>query len=111
MAAAIGDDPSFFQTFDTHVSDTNNPHVVTASQVGLGNVDNTSDADKPISTATQDELDLKANQNTTYTKTEVDNALATKPSSSDFNNIVKLTQAEYNAITTPDPNTLYIITL
>jgi hypothetical protein len=44
-----------------HVSNTNNPHNVTASQVGLGNVDNTSDADKPISTATQDALDLKAN--------------------------------------------------
>src|SRR5690606_36082003 len=28
-----------------------NPHGVTASQVGLGNVDNTSDADKPVSTA------------------------------------------------------------
>ena len=28
--------------------------------VGLGNVDNTSDADKPVSDATQDALDLKA---------------------------------------------------
>lgn len=37
-----------------------NPHSVTQSDVGLGNVDNTSDADKPISTATQTELDLKA---------------------------------------------------
>ena len=31
------------------------------SDVGLGNVDNTSDANKPISTATQTALDLKAN--------------------------------------------------
>lgn len=30
---------------------TGNPHNVTASQIGLGNVDNTSDLDKPISTA------------------------------------------------------------
>jgi hypothetical protein len=30
------------------------------AQVGLDNVDNTSDADKPVSTATQDELDLKS---------------------------------------------------
>ena len=36
---------------DTHIADTNNPHAVTATQVGLGNVDNTSDADKPVSTA------------------------------------------------------------
>ncbi len=34
--------------------------ALTKSDVGLGNVDNTSDADKPISTATQTALDLKA---------------------------------------------------
>ena len=34
------------------------------SQVGLGNVDNTSDVNKPISTATQSALDLKLNVNT-----------------------------------------------
>ena len=33
---------------------------VTKSDVGLGNVDNTSDANKPVSTATQTALDLKA---------------------------------------------------
>ena len=46
---------------DTHIKDTANPHNVTKAQVGLGNVDNTSDADKPISTATQKALDLKTN--------------------------------------------------
>ena len=44
---------------DTHIADATNPHSVTATQVGLGNVDNTSDADKPISTATQTALDSK----------------------------------------------------
>ena len=44
-----------------HTGNTSNPHGVTAAQVGLGNVDNTSDADKPISTATQAALDLKQN--------------------------------------------------
>jgi hypothetical protein len=34
--------------------------VMTPTDVGLGNVDNTSDLDKPVSTATQTELDLKA---------------------------------------------------
>jgi hypothetical protein len=34
---------------------------ITKSMVGLGNVDNTSDASKPVSTATQTALDLKAN--------------------------------------------------
>lgn len=34
---------------------------ITASMVGLGSVDNTSDANKPVSTATQTALDLKLN--------------------------------------------------
>lgn len=36
---------------------------VTKAMVGLGNVDNTSDASKPVSTATQSALDLKLNAN------------------------------------------------
>ena len=35
----------------THEQDTNNPHNVTKAQVGLGNVDNTADINKPVSTA------------------------------------------------------------
>lgn len=46
---------------DTHVANVENPHSVTKAQVGLGNVDNTSDADKPVSTAQQAALDLKQN--------------------------------------------------
>ena len=47
-----------------------------AGGVVLGNVDNTSDANKPVSTATQAALDLKANLVTTYTKAETDAILA-----------------------------------
>ena len=36
-----------------HTSNTNNPHNVTKGQLGLSNVDNTSDIDKPISNAVQ----------------------------------------------------------
>ena len=36
--------------------------VLTKSNLGLGNVDNTSDADKPVSTAQQAALDLKVNK-------------------------------------------------
>ena len=42
---------------NTHVADLNNPHQVTKEQVGLGNVDNTSDLDKPVSNATQELVD------------------------------------------------------
>lgn len=38
-------------TANTHIARTDNPHATTKAQVGLGNVDNTSDANKPVSTA------------------------------------------------------------
>ena len=44
-----------------HINKVDNPHAVTKAQVGLGNVDNTSDANKPISNAVQTALNLKAN--------------------------------------------------
>lgn len=36
---------------DLHIANKSNPHGVTKAQVGLGNVNNTSDANKPVSTA------------------------------------------------------------
>jgi|GEM_PF-6408856 len=50
----------FLQTAQAHLSNTANPHSVTKSQVGLGNVDNTTDADKPVSTAQQTAISAKA---------------------------------------------------
>ena len=46
-------------SLSSHTSATNNPHSVTKAQVGLGNADNTSDANKPVSSATQTALDGK----------------------------------------------------
>lgn len=40
----------------THVTDKSNPHGVTKAQVGLGNVDNTSDENKPVSAAQQNAI-------------------------------------------------------
>lgn len=45
-----------------HNGNGSNPHGVTKTQVGLGNVDNISDANKPVSTIQQVALDLKANR-------------------------------------------------
>ena len=50
------------QELGAHKASTTNPHGVTKTQVGLGSVDNTSDANKPVSTATQTALNLKANK-------------------------------------------------
>jgi hypothetical protein len=50
-------------TLSTHVAATDNPHSVTKTQVGLSNVDNTSDANKPVSTAQQAAIDTKQDKN------------------------------------------------
>ena len=50
---------------DLNLDDGTNPHGTTKADVGLGNVDNTSDLDKPISTATQTALDSKLDKDTT----------------------------------------------
>lgn len=58
--AGITSDIDAVQTnLETHINNKSNPHEVTKDQVGLGNVDNTSDANKPISTATQNALNGK----------------------------------------------------
>ena len=51
----------------THINNVNNPHNVTATQVGLGNVNNTADMDKPVSIAVNSALDLKADKLTMIT--------------------------------------------
>ena len=57
---------------DGHINNQNNPHNVTKEQIGLGNVDNTSDIDKPVSTLqkeainkVQSNLDNNIAENTT----------------------------------------------
>lgn len=48
-----------------------NPHNTTKANVGLGNVDNTSDINKPISTAVQTALNGKANTVHTHSATDI----------------------------------------
>lgn len=45
-----------------HIGDMDNPHGVTSAQLNLGNVDNTSDNDKPISAAAQSAFDNKVDK-------------------------------------------------
>lgn len=42
---------------EKHTLLSDNPHKVTAAQIGLGNVDNTADADKPVSNPTKEYVD------------------------------------------------------
>lgn len=63
---------------------------VTKYTVGLGNVDNTSDVNKPVSTATQTALDLKADKSDTYTKAEtLSTVLANIPAPTAFTTLVE----------------------
>ena len=70
LSAAINDDASYAATITTALglkapiaspTFTGTVGGITKSMVGLANVDNTTDALKPVSTATQTALDLKAN--------------------------------------------------
>lgn len=71
------DSDVFMVDLVAHTSRNDNPHEVTKEQVGLGNVDNTSDENKPISTLQAAALALKANKN------DVDSSLAEKADKSD----------------------------
>lgn len=59
---------------NSHVTDYKNPHKVTKDQVGLGNVDNTSDVNKPISDAQQREFN-RINQSLSNNTDNVNSAL------------------------------------
>lgn len=108
--------------------------VLVKADVGLDNVDNTSDADKPISTSTQDALDLKADlvgglipesqlpqsalEDTTYQNatTSTDGLMSkedkTKLDALQQVYIIQLTQAAYDALTPEQKNqenTIYAI--
>lgn len=52
LIADTGSDVTALETkVNNHLANKSNPHSVTQAQVGLGNASNTSDADKPVSTA------------------------------------------------------------
>ena len=64
----VSDSDNVTEAIDNHIKDFNNPHKVTAKQIGLGNVDNTADIDKPISTAVQEALDTVNTKVTEHTE-------------------------------------------
>lgn len=51
LSVAFGKIKKAITDLISHLDNKSNPHSVTASQIGLGNVSNTSDANKPVSTA------------------------------------------------------------
>ena len=85
LAAAIGNDEQFAKTvtdevsdlkektqgfgnaISDHVANSKNPHQVTKNQLGLGNVDDTSDEDKPLSNAAREALGTKLDKSNIVT--------------------------------------------
>ncbi len=65
MGAALSD------SLDAHRLDTDNPHAVTIEQLGYGNINNTSDSSKPVSTAQQEAIDLAYANSNAYTDTKI----------------------------------------
>lgn len=61
----------FKENLISHIGNKSNPHGVTKAQVGLGNVDNTSDANKPVSTLQQVALDTYYQQSVGYTDNKI----------------------------------------
>jgi hypothetical protein len=67
-----------------HIASTSNPHSVTKAQVGLGNADNTSDPNKPVSTAQQAALNLKADDAAVVHNTGDENVAGIKTMTNGF---------------------------
>ena len=69
----VSDSDNVTEAIDNHIKDFNNPHKVTAEQIGLGNVDNTADINKPVSVAQQNALDTLSNSLNTAINNHVGN--------------------------------------
>lgn len=80
-----------------HINDKENPHEVSKAQVGLGNVDNTSDANKPISIVTQTALNGKLDKTAVVDVT----AEALKGQAADAKSVYDAIQAAKPDIVTP----------
>lgn len=71
LTVAFGKIAKAISSLIAHLADTSNSHKVTASQVGLGNVNNTSDANKPVSTAQATAISNAVTESKKYTDDNV----------------------------------------
>lgn len=71
-----------------HINNFDNPHKTTKSQIQLGNVDNTSDVDKPVSTAQQKAIDGAYANSNKYTDQKIADLINGAPETMDTLNEV-----------------------
>lgn len=67
-------------SLNTHINNKSNPHEMTKSQIGLGNVENTSDSEKPVSTAQREAINDIYAQANSYTDTKIAELINETPS-------------------------------
>lgn len=90
------------EIFVSHTANKDNPHKVTKEQVGLGNVDNTSDMDKPVSNAAAEAIEALKEECLSATETlrvETQSAITTLRSET-FSAIAALEEDTQSAINT-----------
>lgn len=64
-------DSALEKNINEHISDDSNPHRITKQQISLGNVDNTSDINKPVSAKQQTAISNSLNEAKKYTDTSI----------------------------------------
>jgi len=80
-----------------HIGSKKNPHSVNKLQIDLGNVDNTSDMDKPVSTAVQEALNGKSDTSHTHTWSTIQDKPGTFPPSGHTHDDRYYTKSEVNS--------------
>ncbi|MEZ3426279.1 MAG: hypothetical protein K1W13_02575 [Lachnospiraceae bacterium] len=74
---------SLSDSLSAHLADTDNPHTITKSQIGLSDVDNTADAAKPVSALQQKAIDIAYASSNAYTDVKIADLIDGAPSTLD----------------------------
>lgn len=98
LSIAFGKIAKAISSLISHLANTSNPHKVTKSQVGLGNVDNTSDTNKPVSTAQQSAIDLAYANSNAYTDQKISELINGAPTTLDTLGEIASAMAEHEDV-------------
>lgn len=98
LSVAFGKIAKAVSSLISHLASTNNPHKVTKSQVGLGNVDNTRDTNKPVSIAQQSAIDLAYANSNAYTDKKISELINGAPTTLDTLGEIAAAMAEHEDV-------------
>jgi len=100
LSVAMGKIAKAISSLISHLSNKSNPHSVTKAQVGLGNVDNTADANKSVKSATSATKDDLGNKISDYyvPKNDLPNIVVSVTATADANQIASGRTGDYMAM-------------